>query len=256
MKSIIITALLMYLAAMLGMFIFQRQMLYFPTPAPVNLSHDAMQIDSQDHSIQVLAYHTERPHALIYFGGNAEDMHNSHALMDQAFNGFASYYLNYPGYAGSQGEPSEQSILAAAEALYQQVSARHQSVALVGRSLGTGPACDLASRHPVANLVLISPYDSIAAVAFNHYPIFPMSLLVKDKFDSIGKAERITANTLVMLAAWDKVVPVTRSQVLIDGLINAQVEVVPFANADHNSLPMQADFSYRINDFLKDGIKG
>jgi pimeloyl-ACP methyl ester carboxylesterase len=75
------------------------------------------------------------------------------------------YLLHYPGYGGAAGRPSETALVADALALFDQVAARHPRVTVIGRSLGSGVAIQVASARPVERLVLVTPYDSLMEIA-------------------------------------------------------------------------------------------
>jgi len=147
------------------------------------------------------------PNALLYFGGNAEDVSYSLPSLSTAFPDHAVYLLHYRGYGGSSGKPSEAALFADALALFDRVSTDHQNIAVVGRSLGSGVAVHLASLRPVARLVLVTPYDSLQELAARQFPYLPVRWLLLDKFESWRYAEHITVPTLVIAAEHDEVIP-------------------------------------------------
>ena len=87
-----------------------------------------------------------------------------------AFPDHALYLLHYPGYGGAPGKPSEAAIAADALALFDRVAPQHPRVVVIGRSLGSGVAVQVASARPVARLVLVTPYDSLEEIAAKHVP--------------------------------------------------------------------------------------
>jgi dienelactone hydrolase len=156
--------------------------------------------------------------------------------------------------------PTEDTIIQAAKDVYAYVKGRHPGIALAGRSLGTGVVAKLASEYKVSGLILISPYDSIAALADNHYPLFPSRWLIKDKFDSASHAPKINGKVLILLAAEDKVIPLKHSLTFIEALKNGQsdklfsqrVKVDIYADADHNNLHLRPGFMQQIRYFLQE----
>ena len=116
------------------------------------------------------------PRALIYFGGNAEDVSLTRAELAVLLPDTPLYLLHYRGYGGSEGSPSEAALRADARALHAHVAERHSAVTVVGRSLGTGPAVHLAATRPVQRLVLLVPFDSLLAVARGAMPRLPVDL--------------------------------------------------------------------------------
>jgi pimeloyl-ACP methyl ester carboxylesterase len=147
------------------------------------------------------------PRALIYFGGNADNVAPALPLLARSFPDRAIYLMHYRGYGGSTGTPTEAALHADARALFDQVHAAHPDVLVIGRSLGSGVAVRLASERPVSQLLLVTPYDSIAGLAEALFPWLPVSWIMMDKFDSGRWAPRIQAPTTVLLAETDRTVP-------------------------------------------------
>lgn len=78
---------------------------------------------------------------------------------------------------------------------------------LLGWSLGTGIAVQMAIERPVAGVVLLAPYTSIVDVGARRYPIFPVSLLMRDRFDSMSKIAGVHAPVMIVTGERDLVVP-------------------------------------------------
>ncbi|MFM2003805.1 MAG: hypothetical protein RI963_3231, partial [Planctomycetota bacterium] len=108
--------------------------------------------------------------AVIYFGGNAEEVDRSADDYAAAFPRHAIYLMNYRGYGGSQGGPSKAALHRDAAALYEYVASRHGTIVVIGRSLGSGVAVRLAVSNRVDRLILITPFDSIVNVARGLFP--------------------------------------------------------------------------------------
>ena len=110
-----------------------------------------MTLDVPGATLQVCVRQRSGPDALIYFGGNAEDVSFSLNEFAAAFPQHSIYMLYYRGYGGSTGSPSEAALHADAQALFDQVQKEHPNIVLVGRSLGSGVAVRLAANNPVRN---------------------------------------------------------------------------------------------------------
>jgi hypothetical protein len=156
---------------------------------------------------------------LIYFGGNAEEV--SWALADARWpRDWTRVALNYRGYGESEGSPGERALVADASAIYDAIAKRadvdSKRIVVVGRSLGTGVAVALASVRPLAAAILVSPYDSLAAVGRMHYPFLPVSLLLRHRFDSIALAGAIRVPLCAIVASDDTIIPPQRSRALFD----------------------------------------
>jgi hypothetical protein len=225
-----------------ALFTFQRSLIYFPQPRSNPTASTLMILRTAAGTALVSAHANSGPGALIYFGGNAEDVSQAMPDFAAAFPDRAIYLLHYPGYGGSPGTPSEQTIFAEAMALYEQVRKQHQNIIVIGRSLGSGVAVHLASLRPVARLVLVTPYDSLQEIAAHHYPYFPIRWLLRDKFESWKYAPQVTAPTRLIVAEDDEVIPRASSDRLRtcfkDGI--ASYFVIP--NVGHNTISQSPDY--------------
>jgi len=190
--------------------------------------------------------------AVIYFGGNAEEV--SGTLADPRWpREWSIVAINYRGYGTSEGKPGERALLADALAIYDAVAAREEidasRIVAFGRSLGTALAAHLAAERPVAGVVLISPYDSLAAVGRHHYPWLPVSLLLRHRFDALSDARHIHAPLLAIVAPSDPIIPIERSQALYTAWAGPKLwHAVP--GADHNTLGATPDFWEAVARFL------
>jgi pimeloyl-ACP methyl ester carboxylesterase len=189
---------------------------------------------------------------VIYFGGNAEEV--SHTLAELRWpREWSIVALNYRGYGTSEGKPGERELAADALAIYDAIAAREgvdpKRIVIFGRSLGTALATHVAAERPVAGVILVSPYDSLAAVGSHHYPLLPVSLLLKHRFDAETDARRCRMPMLAIVASSDSIIPVARSQALYDTWAGPKVwEVIP--RSDHNSLGATPDFWNAVAKFL------
>ena len=188
--------------------------------------------------------------ALLYFGGNAEDVAGNIAPFAAEFPDTAIYLVNYRGYGGSTGSPSEAALLADAEAVFDRVRAQHARVAVVGRSLGSGVAVHVAAVRDVSKLALITPYDSVLRIAQRQLPFVPVSLLLRDTFDSVSKAPRVRAPVLALLAEVDTSIPRDSSARLVAAFSPGQAEVRVIPATDHNSIADAPEYGPALASFL------
>jgi pimeloyl-ACP methyl ester carboxylesterase len=234
--GLLLAAAVLYGAACAALFFFQRSLIYFPQPASAPSRAATMQLPGPDGAVLVSVLAREGGAALVYFGGNAEDVSASLPELAQAFPQRSLYLLHFRGYGGSAGAPSEAGLLDDARALFDKVHASHPDVLAMGRSLGTGLAVRLAAERPVSRLVLVTPYDSLQALAAQQFPLFPVRWLLRDKFDSGLHAPRIAVPTLIVAAEHDEVIPRESTEQLhrrfAPGV--ATMRVVP--RSGHNSI--------------------
>lgn len=199
-----------YLALCALVFFRQRGMLYYPQ------AFEGGTVLALDGGARVGVTLHEEPgsSAVIYFGGNAEAVGYSLPELQAVFPGQSLYLMHYRGYGATPGQPTEEGLFADAQALYAYVRARHPQVILVGRSLGSGIATRLASMSAVDRLVLVTPYDSMAAVASHHLRWLPVRLLLRDRYDSASYAPKVNAPTAILAAERDEVIPRASSEAL------------------------------------------
>ncbi len=192
-----------------------------------------------------------RSRALVYFGGNAESLDRPRAELERRIPGHTGYLLAYRGYGASGGRPSQPALVSDALALHDLVAEQHpgRPVDVIGRSLGTGVAMQLAARRPVERLVLVTPFDSAAAVGQDHMPRLPMHRILHDRWDSTAVAAEVTARILVVRAGRDQVVRPARTDRLLAAL-PGRPEVVELPEADHADLVEDPAYWRAIQDFL------
>jgi len=224
-----------YLLICLVLFFIQRSLIYFPVPTQAT-SVDKMTLQLAEASIQVSVRPHESGRALIYFGGNAEDVSQALAPFSQAFPDYALYMLHYRGYGGSSSEPTETALHADAKALFEKVYAEHKTIIVVGRSLGSGVAVRLAATQPVHRLILITPYDSMETVAKVRFPFLPISLLLQDTFDSARYAPLIRVPTLLLMAENDELIPRHSTLALFNAFSPGVARLESIARVGHNSI--------------------
>ncbi len=232
------------------LFVVQRSLIYFPVPANGSVQADDIRLDSGGESLQVWRLSAGRPRAIVYFGGNAEDVALNVPQFSRIFPQHTVYLANYRGYGASSGEPSEEALYADALRVYDHVSAAHDSVAVIGRSLGGGVATYLAANRPVERLVLVTAFDSAVSVAQAAFPIFPVSLLLRDRFDSAARAGRIEAPTLVVVAERDEIIPRRRTDALVASLDPQLVSVRVVERAGHNTIGQFPEYAAALSGFL------
>jgi pimeloyl-ACP methyl ester carboxylesterase len=227
---------IVYIAICVLLFVFQRSLIYYPQPRAKGEGSATMPLSVPDAELVISLRAHEGPNAIVYFGGNGEDVAYNIPEFSSAFPEHALYLMNYRGYGGSSGTPTERAIHQDAQALFDWVHARHPNVVIMGRSLGSGVAIRLASERPAARLVLITPYSSIVELGARQFPYFPVRWLLQDKYESWRYAPTITVPTLIVAAENDEVIPRASTDDLYSRFKPgvASLQVIP--GAGHNSL--------------------
>ena len=236
MLTLILTLLAVaYVGICIVLYLTQRSFQYFPTPRRLGPTEMAGTYRRGDTLLQLTVRPHAGPGAVLYFGGNGEDVSSSVAPLMAAFPGREIVMLHYRGYGGSAGRPTEADIALDAQGLFDEVHARHPDVIVIGRSLGSGVAARLASVRPASRLVLVTPYDSIVGIAQRQFPIFPVSWLLIDKYETWRYVPRIKAPVLILRAEHDELIPAASTEALRARFPAGQVTTV-VVPADHNSI--------------------
>ena len=233
---------LVYLGLCGALFLFQRSLIYFPQPRSLAGGAATLTLPADGGQVLVTVRQRRGPDALLYFGGNAEDVSGSLPDLSTAFPDHAIYLLHYRGYGGSSGKPSEAALFADALALFDLVRAEHRNIVVVGRSLGSGVAVYLASLRPVARLVLVTPYDSLLELAATQFPYFPVRWLLLDKFESWRYAQHIAVPTLVVAAEHDEVIPRASTEALYKRFRAGVAFFKVVSGTGHNSISDSPDY--------------
>lgn len=244
-------AMVLYVGFGVVLYFAQNALIYYPTPEVDGSDTHAERIAVDGAQIKVWVVGSPSAEALIYFGGNAEDVHRNAADVRSTLPGHTVYLVNYRGYGGSSGEPGEQALFADALAVFDHVAARHERVAVMGRSLGSGVATYLASERTVERLILVTPYDSVLAIAQRAYPFFPVGLMLRDRFDSVAYAAQVTSPVLALTAANDDMIPAANSQRLVAAFRPGQVEQVVVERAGHHDISAWPRYWEAIATFLQ-----
>jgi uncharacterized protein len=237
-----------YLGATALLYVGQHSLLYHPRPALA--TDDLRRFETGPGGPTVWEIAGGQAGALIYFGGNGEDITRNAAAFRRELPDWTVYLACYRGYCGSDGTPSESSLFADALTVHDALRSRHARLAALGRSLGSGVAVHLAAERPLDRLVLVTPYDSIEQVAASRYPAFPVRWLIRDRFDSLGRAPGLKLPVLALLAQHDHVIPLVHSERLIGALPAERTLVRVIAGTDHNSIGAASAYWAVLRQFL------
>lgn len=210
-------ALLAYAVIVLGARLLHRRVLYQPPDdVPDKLPEGATLVTATAaDGVKVNALEFGLPKAsrtIVHFHGNAETVDANAALArEMKKRGFATVLVEYRGYGRSRGtSPNEEGVYADATAILDLLAERGvgpDHIVLWGQSLGTGIAAEMAKRGRGTRLVLVAPFTSTADMASRIVPVLPASMIMVDRFDTIGKAPSIAAPTLVVHGDIDDVIP-------------------------------------------------
>jgi len=240
---LILTAIaaVLYFALCLVLFLAQRSFIYFPQPRSAS-ANNTLILNVDGERIAVCTRPSTGADAVIYFGGNAEDVSRSVPTLVDAFPERSVYAMNYRGYGGSTGKPSETDLVADALVLFDRVHADHTHVTVIGRSLGSGVAIHIASERPVERLILVTPFDSLLKVAATQFRYFPLTWLMLDKFESWRYAPKVTAPTQLIAAQNDEIISLASTEALYKHLPQslAKLSIIPCVS--HNTISESPEY--------------
>ncbi len=236
LKTILLTVVVFYALFALTFCSLQRQFLYFPKLA--SNVYGEMNTSFLVNGTQLSGWilNEGQPKALIYYGGNAESIEANIPFFKAVIPNYTIYLIPYRGYGNNPGKPSEAALYSDALHIFQAVKSKHESISLMGRSLGSGIATYVAANRQVDKLILVTPFDSIEHVAKDIYWMLPVSWLIKDRYRSLDRVKDITAQTYIFIAEEDRVIPRARTEQLIAGFGDQLVEVAVIAGAGHNTI--------------------
>ena len=175
---------------------------------------------------------------ILYFHGNGGALrYRVDRFRKLIADGIGLVALEYRGYGGSSGSPSEAGLIADSEAAYAFAAAHYpaQHLVLWGESLGTAVAIALAAERPVGRVILEAPFTSAVAVAATHYWYMPVRLLMRDQFRSDERIGKVTAPVLILHGKQDAVVPYAMGEQLF-ALTKAPKHIARFLDGGHEDL--------------------
>jgi uncharacterized protein len=233
---VVLLVVFVYLAACAALAFFQRSFIYYPQPAVTASQARTERLPIADANVLATVREHPGPAAVIFFGGNGDTAALQLPSLVETFPDRAIYLLNYRGYGGSSGQPTEEALQADALVLFDHVSEKHQDIIVIGRSLGSGIAIRVAAQRPASLLILVTPFSSVLEIAERQFPYFPVRWLLVDKYESWRYASDVHAPALLIAADRDEVVPRSSTEELYAHFRRGVASLMVIPNADHNSI--------------------
>lgn len=202
--------------------IFPRGGSIWQTPGDAGFEYEDIHLDVFDKATHGWYIHADAPRGVVLFShGNAgtiADRLDSVAIFREM--GFDVLIYDYGGYGLSTGRPSENRCNADVAAVWHYLTVGRDvdpgKIVLFGRSLGTGPTVELASRELPAAVILESPLLSVVRVAKGLYPFLPVNLLARHRFDNEAKINKVRAPLLILHSPSDEIIPFSHGQRLFE----------------------------------------
>ena len=251
-------ALLLFVAwsgAVLWMWVRQESYLFLPNHWEPLPEYEKCRWDREVNGVKLQGWFLNKgsDKTVIYHGGNAEDLSGHCELFFEQMDSNA-LLVNYRGYGMSKGTPGEKEIIADCIAVLDLFCKEQQvplsSIFLMGRSLGSGVSVQVAAARPqVAGVILVTPYESIAAIARFQYPWLPIEKMLRHPFRSIDYAPNLHMPALILLAEFDEVIPVESGRRLGEAW-DGPKEIITLPTG-HNDISDHPDYFEVINRFVE-----
>lgn len=260
-----------YLMLVSGLYVGQRQLLYLPDRAIPSRTASGVPEMSEvrlhtDDGLDLLAWHRQAAPGratIVYLHGNGGHIgYRGERVRPFIDSGFGVLLVQYRGYGGNPGRPSEQGLMAdarAALAFLDTAGVSPAATVLYGESLGSTVAVAIAAEQatagqPVAALVLEAPLSSVSDVAAHHYPWVPVRWLLKDRFEAVARIVGVGAPVLIIHGEADDIVPIRYGRALFEAAREPK-EAAWVPGGGHEDL---ADFGLRriVFDFLARRLPG
>jgi uncharacterized protein len=251
----------LYAAIITGMYLAQTWLL-FPTAlvgaARVQLPASAQRLQVRTPDGEVLAgvriaatgERTEPVPKLLGFGGNAWNAEAMALYLHGLFPDREVTAFHYRGYAPSSGRPSAEALLFDSVSIFDQLHQVHagERPIAIGFSVGSGVAAYLARHRPDAGLILVTPFDSLEALARDLYWWAPVGLLLRHRMPTIDFVRNSLLPTALIVAERDTIVPARRSMPLRSAITNLVFEAT--IKAGHNDLYGHPAFTAAMREAL------
>jgi uncharacterized protein len=248
----------------------QRQLIYFPdtntVPRAGAVIDGARDVTLRtDDGLELGAWFVPEPArgrgmAVLVAPGNGGNRLSRVGLAEELRDrGFAVLLLDYRGYGGNPGDPSEDGLAADADAAVVALDEEGyppERTIYLGESLGTGVVAALQARTPPAGVLLRSPFTELADVGAHHYPWLPVRTLLRDRYPVVEHVADSTVPMTVVRGGADEVVP-TELSAEVAAAVPRLVEEVVLDGVGHNDAAMfgapVADAVARLAEEADDG---
>ena len=259
--KLLIGALLLYLLIGAALF-FAQTSIFFPTrlvpPAgPLPSGAERLELTAPD-GVRLEGVHIPAAGGaasgtlLLGFAGNASNAAGIAEFLHDLYPGHAVVAFHYRGYAPSGGAPSAAALLEDAPLLHDlaRERLRPRRVVAIGISLGSGVAAGLSARRPLDGAILVTPFDSLKAVARDQFPWLPVSLLLRHDLPSADFLGGGDVPVAIVAAERDEVIPPKRTDALRRAVPNLVFDST-IAGTTHNTIAYQPDFARRMREALE-----
>lgn len=251
---------IIYFFILISTYIFQRSLLYQPSENnyfgdQLTISIEKIKIKTQD-NIELLSwFHNKNLHdykTIIFLHGNAGSLENRIHKINHFKNINVNFLLvAWRGFSGNNGKPTEKGLYEDARSAVTWLNSKgvdENNIIIYGESLGTGVATEIAQNKSFAGIILESPFTSMIDVGKTKYPYLPVSLLLKDKYESNKKIKNINSPILIMHGRVDNIVPFSMGKKMFE-LAN-EPKYSYFSDYDDHMMEYNENLLKVLKDFI------
>ncbi len=250
--------LLIYIIICIVIFFTQRSLMYHPSENNYldenKLNHKVEKIIiPSDYELNSWYFEKDKSFkTLLFFHGNAGSLENRiYKLNDLSKLNLNYLIVAYRGFSGNKGSPTEEGLYKDARAAKYWLNLNNindQNIIVYGESLGTAVAIDLAKDHKFAGIILESPFTSMLKLSRKYYAWLPTGLLLKDKYETDKKINKVFAPILILHGRNDNIVPFEMGETLFNQANNPKFSY--FIDNDDHMMDFNDDLINSINQFL------
>ena len=230
---ILILSLAAYALLAIGTYFYQRSLLFFP-------SHQSpsSQLNPWRANGGIIGYCREVTNARaiwLMMHGNAGQAADRDYVLSRMSDQDSLYVLEYPGYGSREGYPGKDSMNRAAAEAYQILRTQYpgKPVCVLGESIGSGPACFLASdKNPPDKIILVVPFDTLASVAAEQFWFLPVRLLLRDNWDNVKSLGHYSGPVQIYGAENDDIIRVRHARSLAAKIPSARFTAISGGHND------------------------
>lgn len=261
LRSLGLGVFLLFVVGAVFIMLCESDFLYIPIKGDVGPSPGEEAYFTTSDGVKIHAWYGTNPQAkvtLLWFHGNAGNLENRRDMFTD-LRGLPANVLaiDYRGYGKSDGKPDEAGLYRDARAAYDWLCTKTtpDRIVIFGKSVGGGPACELASQVKCGGLIVQSAFTSAPDMAPLVIPVFPARWFMRTKYDNLSKVPKIACPKLFIHSRADDIIPFSMGEKLFAAAAEPK-ESVWFDQADHNSLWVIHSRAYyvRLKKFI-DGIE-
>jgi fermentation-respiration switch protein FrsA (DUF1100 family) len=258
LKIIAYVIVFSYTAIAVLLYFFQTKLIFYPGRLSADFKfkqgEEIFLNTADDEQINALFFRGERPEVILYFHGNAGDLSGwQFVAEDFTQYGYSILIIDYRGYGKSSGTIAEEGFYKDAEAAYYYLINKKrftpQTIIVYGRSVGSGIAVDLASKHRVHGLILESPYASMGQLSKEKFPFFFPSLYLKYKFNNLEKITQVKSPVIFIHGQNDSLIPSSHTEKLFQKFTGKKKKII-IAKGEHNDLNAYEEYHQLLKEVL------